>query len=62
MSKRLSQHKGQMIDVRKVTDGYRFHKFTWAVVVLTPYGYEVIESGFPRKRDAQAWLAASTKK
>lgn len=44
---------------KKIPDGYNEGKWTWAVVRLSTYGDEVIESGFDTKRAALAWIAKS---
>lgn len=44
---------------KKIPDGYNEGKWTWAVVRPSPYGDDVLESGFSTKRDALAWIAKS---
>ena len=43
------------IVVKKIPNGYT-GKWTWAVVEISVYGDEIIESGFSTKKDALAWL------
>ena len=44
---------------KKIPDGYNEGKWTWAVVEPSPYGDEVVESGFSTKREALTWIAKS---
>lgn len=41
---------------KKIPDGYKEDKMTWAVVEPGPYGDDVLESGFSTKKDAVAWI------
>ena len=43
------------MQAKKIPNGYT-GGWTWAVVVESPYGYEVVESGFRTKRDAVNWM------
>jgi hypothetical protein len=44
---------------KKIPDGYNEGKWVWAVIIPSPYGDEVVESGFRTKRDALAWIASN---
>jgi hypothetical protein len=44
---------------KKVPDGYREGKWTWAAVISDAYGDTVLESGFSSKKAAEAWIKAN---
>lgn len=45
---------------KKIPDGYKEGKYVWAVVDPSPYGDEVVESGFRTRADANAWIAKNS--
>ena len=56
---KLHNEERTTLVAKKIPDGYNEGKWTWAVVEPSPYGDEVVESGFSTKRDALAWIAKS---
>lgn len=56
---KLQEQRSELI-AKRIPDGYREGKMTWAAVKTGSYGDEVVESGFSSKKSVLEWIAKNS--